>query len=74
MTGVFSRGAPEGHQMRTGLILAAVALCTVAAACSKKNSLYLVPGRVAEAPRTAPAPTIPPGGVQKASHVEQPQR
>ena len=60
--------------MRTGMILVVVVACAVAAACSKKSSLYLEPGRAAEA-ATKPAPRAPqaaPVEVQKASQVEPP--
>jgi hypothetical protein len=53
------------------MILAVVAACAVTAACSKKNSLYLEPGRAADAQRPAPpAPKAAPPEVQKASQVE----
>jgi hypothetical protein len=68
--------------MRTGMILAAVAVCAVATACTKKNSLYLEPGRAADAAsapaKTAPASHAPSSeavaGVQKASQVESAER
>jgi len=59
--------------MRTGTVLAVVAVCAVAAACSKRNSLYLVPGRATEpakAPAVAPAPHE---DLQKASAVTPPK-
>jgi hypothetical protein len=63
------------------MILAAVAVCCATAACSKKSSLYLEPGRAADAaglsakgaPRAQP-PSMSPPEVQKASHVESAQR
>jgi hypothetical protein len=63
------------------MILAAVAVCCATAACSKKSSLYLEPGRAADAatlPARAAPPAQPPGvaapQMQKASHVESAQR
>jgi hypothetical protein len=54
--------------MRTGMILAVVAACVVASGCSKRSSLYLVPGRPADAPRPASHKPPPPSpSVQKAS-------
>jgi len=61
--------------MRIGVILMVVAACAVAAACSKKSSLYLVPGRAAEAAaKPAPKSASPatPVDVQKASEVDAP--
>ena len=56
--------------MRTGMILAVVAACVFATACSKKSSsLYLVPGRAAEAQKPA-APAKAATQVEKASEVE----
>jgi hypothetical protein len=61
--------------MRTGLILAIVAACAAPTACSKKSSLYLVPGRAAEPAKTpAPAPAPPAQDLQKASDVTPAQR
>ncbi len=55
--------------MRTGMILAIAAVCFAASACTKKNSLYLEPGRPADAPQPAAhkPDSAPPAGVQKAS-------
>ena len=62
--------------MRTGMILLVVAACIVAAGCTKKNSLYLEPGRSADGPQPAHAPQKPaaPATLEKASDMEQAQR
>jgi hypothetical protein len=50
-----------------------VAVCAVAAACSKQNSLYLVPGRAAEPAKAPAAPPSPRQDLQKASDVAPPK-
>ena len=57
--------------MRTGMILAVVAACALATACTKKNSLYLEPGRPAGAsePAAHKPQGPPPPSMQKASDV-----
>jgi len=75
-------GAPLGRRledpgMRTGMILAVVAVCAAASACSKKSSLYLEPGGAAtpaKAPAAAPAPIAPSQDVHKASDVTPERR
>ena len=54
------------------MILAAVAVCAVATACTKKNSLYLEPGRAAEPAKAPPSAPAPPN-LQKASTVDPPK-
>ncbi|MDB5428143.1 MAG: hypothetical protein JWR47_1564 [Phenylobacterium sp.] len=47
--------------MRTSMIALIVAACAVTGACTKKSSLFLEPGRAAEAPKpTKSAAKIPP--------------
>jgi hypothetical protein len=58
--------------MRTGTVLAVVAVCTVVAACSKQNSLYLEPGRATPAKAPPAAPT-PHEDLQKASAITLPK-
>lgn len=64
--------------MRTAVVLAAVAALLAVAACSKKSSLYLDPGRLAGAPAPAkPPPASTPSqtpSLEKASQVEPPAR
>ena len=59
--------------MRTGIVLVVVAVCAVAAACSKQNSLYLVPGRAAEPAKAPAAAPTPHEDLQKASDVTPPK-
>jgi hypothetical protein len=47
--------------MRTSMIALIVAACAITGACTKKSSLFLEPGRAAEAPKpTKSAAKTPP--------------
>jgi hypothetical protein len=57
------------------MILAVVATLAAVTACSKKSSLYLEPGRMADAPKPpAAAPAAAPLPAQKTSEVETANR
>jgi hypothetical protein len=59
--------------MRTGVVLAVVAACALATACTKRSSLYLEPGRAAEPAKAPAAAQGARDNLQKASAIAPPK-